>query len=230
MYKLPTPIRSLVLYTLFFTSFLSAPYSANAQFNRDILLGIVNQCLDSSVPGYCSNCSTPVTSSECRPHAKCTESIEIWALNPNFTAIRDIKMCGCPSTFVHGLALPRARVSGVEDPNKPSAIWQFAWEAVVSKIPESELALIVNPQNHRSQDQLHIHLLRFKPELKVAMLEHLAGNTGDLRQVWEIAENYAKSNNLSDYGVTVIRSDENHFYVLVNTDSPEYLYGIYKCH
>jgi len=80
--------------------------------------------------------------------------------NDRFTALRDIKMCGCPSDFVHGPALPIYRVTGVEDPLRPEGIWQFAWDVAIQRMKPESIALVVTPRLHRSQNQLHVHLLR----------------------------------------------------------------------
>jgi len=55
----------------------------------------------------------------------------------------------------------RALVSGVEDPKRPTGIWPFAWAVARQRIPEEmEIGLAINPTQLRSQDYLHIHLVR----------------------------------------------------------------------
>jgi CDP-diacylglycerol pyrophosphatase len=79
-------------------------------------------------------------------------------------AIRDMVACGCPADFVAGLALPRSRVTGIEDPRRPEGIWPFAWRAASARITdELEIGLAINPEDARTQDQMHVHLLRLTP-------------------------------------------------------------------
>ena len=37
-------------------------------------------------------------------------------------------MCGCSKDFIHGLAMPRSEVTGIEDIRRREEIWQFAWD------------------------------------------------------------------------------------------------------
>ena len=70
----------------------------------------------------------------------------VWARTAQFVAIRDLKMCGCDAAFVAGLALPRTRVTGIEDPARPEGIWRFAWGVARGRIPdELEIGLVINP-------------------------------------------------------------------------------------
>jgi CDP-diacylglycerol pyrophosphatase len=88
----------------------------------------------------------------------------VWAKTAQFVAIRDLRMCGCDAGFVAGLALPRARVTGIEDPVRPEGVWRFAWGIARDRIPDDlEIGLVINPIEARSEDQMHIHLLRLKP-------------------------------------------------------------------
>ena len=63
---------------------------------------------------------------------------QIWALTEEYVAIRDLKMCPCGADFVHGLALPRFTVMGVEDPQRPNAIWRFTSDAAQKADPRRE--------------------------------------------------------------------------------------------
>ena len=91
----------------------------------------------------------------------------MWAKTKEFVAIRDLKMCGCPPGFVAGLALPRARVTGIEDPRRPEGIWPFAWQVARTRIPdERQIALAINPKDARSENQMHVHMLRLRPETR----------------------------------------------------------------
>src|SRR5262245_55323697 len=152
--------------------------------SRTILWRIVSQCLDPSVAGYCATCPSPIGGA-CSADTICTRTTEVWAETPTFVAIRDIKMCGCPEGFVHGLALPRARVFGIEDERRPSGIWPFAWAAATSRIAEpTSIALVVNPPDERTQDQLHVHLVRLAPDARRRLAARSPGRTAALDPVW----------------------------------------------
>ena len=85
----------------------------------DTLLHIVQACIDPSTQNYCAQCRLPQKSAGCPAAPTCRSTVEIWAQDNEFVEKRDIKMCGCPDDFVHGLVLPKATITGVEDPNKP---------------------------------------------------------------------------------------------------------------
>ena len=125
----------------------------------DVLLHIVSQCIDPSKVNYCSQCLLPRRDAHCGA-SECKQTNEVWAINTQYVAIRDIKMCGCPSDFVHGLAMPRDVITGIEDGKREEGIWQFAWDVSLERIEAQSLALAVNPKAKRTQNQLHIHLVR----------------------------------------------------------------------
>lgn len=216
--------RWIVLFAL-----LIASTHSHAQPNRDLLLGIANQCLNPSVENYCSSCSIPRTDSLCATNQQCRSSLEIWSLNDEYASFRDIKMCGCSPDFVHGLTIPRKPITGVEDPLRPNSIWNVAWNVGLTKIPDSELAVVVNPKNKRSQDQLHLHMLRFIPERMNEMNSYLAGTITDLDLVWGTAQRYADSKEWSDYGVLVIKSKPSSFSIFVTPFNSEHAFTNYKC-
>jgi len=128
------------------------------------LWSIVSTCVDHAAHDYCgcsafalSCCSDPAT----------PDADVVWARTREFVAIRDMKMCGCPAGFVAGLALPRTRVTGIEDPRRPDGIWPFAWEAARTRIPdERQIGLAINPKDARTENQLHVHLLRLRPDAR----------------------------------------------------------------
>jgi CDP-diacylglycerol pyrophosphatase len=202
---------------------------AGAAF-RDILSHIVSDCLDPDIPAYCTRCPSPVEG-RCGAAGGCVKTTEIWLQSPDYVALRDIKMCGCPSGFVHGLALPRARVTGVEDPRRPDGLWAFAWQAARSRIePMGEIALVVNPARFRTQDQLHVHLVRLAPHARARLAAKNAARTTTLEAVWSVAARRAATAGLSDYGVLVARDDAGtSFLVLVEGASPEALYTDATC-
>lgn len=208
--------------------FISFTHSS-AQSNRDVLLEISNKCLDPRIPNYCSTCAIPRTDSACQVEPQCRTSLEIWSLSDEFTSFRDIKMCGCSADFVHGLTIPVKPITGVEDPLRPDAIWNFAWKVGTTKIPDSELALVVNPKNKRSQDQLHVHMLRFFPERLSEMNTYFASHVSGLDEVWSAAQRYADSKNWNDYGVLVIKNAQSSFSVFVTPFNAEHAFTNYKC-
>jgi CDP-diacylglycerol pyrophosphatase len=188
---------------------------------RDLLWQIVSQCVDPSRANYCSTCRSPVVGS-C-PDEGCRRTTDVWGQTADYVAIRDIKMCGCQTPgFVHGLALPRFRVTGVEDPARPPGIWAFAWGVARARIAdEGEIALVVNPPGlERAQDQLHLHLVRLAPGARARIAALSPGQTERLDQVWELASRHAGGR--KEYGVLVARNDAGPGFVVVSDPrSPE---------
>jgi len=140
-------------------------------------------------------------------------------------------MCGCPLGFVHGLALPRARVTGIEDPRRPAGIWTFAWETARRRIPdEREIALAVNPPSQRTQDQLHVHLVRLAPGARGRIDGRMATRSATLDDVWTVAARVAATATLDEYGVLVTRDDASReFLITVTTGSPEATFTLGTC-
>jgi CDP-diacylglycerol pyrophosphatase len=138
-------------------------------------------------------------------------------------------MCGCPADFVHGLALPVYPVTGVEDPDRPNEIWQFAWDVAVQKMESDSIALVVNPRQKRSQNQLHVHLLRLKSDARSRFETAPNTHVTNLEQVWQGADRVAHANGFSDYGVLVARHSEHDFLVVVAQESPEDMYTVQRC-
>ena len=222
--------RALICYVLLMLAGSFAATPAVVEASRDALWEIVSLCLDPMVADYCKNCRWPRAESTCSDDKNCTGTTEVWAETKDFAVFRDIKMCGCPKDYVHGLAIPRTRVSGVEDPNRPNGIWRFAWDTARKKIDDpSTIALAVNPQNLRSQDQLHIHIVRLNHKARKQLAELPTSRLQDLDNVWRAAEQGAKEMNLTDYGVIVISHPDGGFLVRVEKGSPEWLYTEAKC-
>jgi len=194
----------------------------------DILLHIVMQCLDPSLENYCSQCMSPRVEGHCGV-TECKKTTDVWASNHQFMAMRDIKMCGCPSDFVHGLAIPRIVVRGVEDPKKPEAIWQFAWETALTKIEPESIALVVNPQAHRSQNQLHIHLLKLSSNAREKLAQNTPSFVDNLEHVWATASRAAAAKGLLDFGVLVSQTGAHQFMVVVTDFSPEAAFTQWTC-
>ena len=199
--------------------------------SRDILWRIVSQCLDATAPGYCTTCASPIEGA-CGDAQSCKATIDVWAKTADYVAIRDIKMCGCPTGFVHGLALPRARVTGVEDARRPAGIWPFAWQTAQGRIAdEQEIALVVNPPGlERTQDQLHVHLVRLTPGARARLAADSPARAPRLDLVWDVAARHAAAKGLTAYGVLVMRDDAaNDFLVITQRESPEYQFTAATC-
>jgi CDP-diacylglycerol pyrophosphatase len=197
--------------------------------NSDILLDIVRHCVDPKLENYCTRCRAPIAEVACTPETSCKKTTEVWSSNTEYVAIRDIKMCGCPASFVHGLVMPLQVITGVEDPLRPEGIWQYAWDEATLRMEAEAIALVVNPQNFRSQNQLHVHLVRLKPQARAEFKSMATGTSSNLLSVWKIAAELAKQKNLPDYGVLVSTEESGGFKVVVTTVSPGHLFTQYVC-
>jgi CDP-diacylglycerol pyrophosphatase len=198
--------------------------------SRDILWTIISSCLDPTAPDYCEKCEWPRTESACAAETFCKETTEVWAENAQFVALRDRKMCGCPSEFIHGLVVPKSRVTGVEDRSRPDAIWAFAWATAMKKIgDESVTALVVNPAADRGQDQLHVHILRLAQEGRRNFGKAHVTCIDNLDDVWKAAGKMAETAGWDDYGVLVAKRPEGGFLVLIDQASPEKGYTQPRC-
>ena len=211
--------------------FIAATFTApcRAEGNRDFLWNVVANCLDPGIPGYDKICSTPITTSA----AACRKTLEVWDKNPEFVFFRDIKMCDCLSdkTFVHGIVLPRSRVTGSEDPNRPAGIWRYAWDNAVKRVGnEADIALVVNPPGTgRSQDQLHVHVVRLNGAGRELIASPRATGVGNPDEIWEKADQLAREKGLAYYGVLVARNPAGGFMLFVNDRNLEYDYTVAKC-
>jgi CDP-diacylglycerol pyrophosphatase len=198
--------------------------------SREALWGIINNCLDISALDYCTVCKVTRTESSCKEKVSCEAQLELWAESSNYIAMKDRKMCGCSEEFVHGLTLPRAQVTGVEDPKRPSGIWDFAWNVARKRINgENTIALVVNPAQHRSQDQLHVHMVRLKEDARKIFSKLATARTDSLDRVWIVAQEKATELKLDDYGVLVATHTDGGFVILVDRESPEYKFTEATC-
>jgi len=225
-YTLLNPYR--IFSNLFFVYFnihiLVFSTHSLATNQSDILLDIVQNCLNTKTQNYCQQCRAPQLLANCSVHSSCTSSIEVWTENEDFVAMRDIKMCGCPSNFVHGLVLPKTIVTGIEDDRRPDAIWQFAWNVAEQHMPIHEIALAVNPKSKRSQNQLHVHLVRLKQGLNPKLDAAWVGITENLSQVWSFASQAAQARHMNEYGVLIALSPQGGYRVALTSESPEWLF------
>jgi CDP-diacylglycerol pyrophosphatase len=209
--------------------FVVAAGCLSADISSDALHRIVADCLDTSDPRYCSRCPSP-QAGYCRLDYPCSRTTQVWALNQEYVAIRDLKMCGCPAGFVHGLALPRFTVTGVEDPRRPDGIWPFAWDVARARIPEEdEIALAVNPPELRTQAQLHLHLVRLLPGARAQVDALRPIRVERLEDVWPAAAEHAASRQLASYGVILIRGLDGGWLVAAVGGSPEGSFTRSRC-
>jgi len=199
--------------------YVEATHAGN---KSDILLEIVQNCLNVKTTNYCQLCRAPQLSANCSGTSSCSSSIEVWAENYDFVAIRDIKMGGCQSDIVHGLVLPKTVVTGIEDDLRSDEIWQFAWNVAEQRIPIDEIALAVNPKSKRSQNQLHVHLVRLKPDLNPKLESGWVGTSENLSQIWSLASQVAKAQQMTEYGVLVAKSPQGGYRLALTSDSPEW--------
>lgn len=212
-----TVLKLLYLCILLFGFFQTSPSLANS----NILLDIVQQCLHTDTPAYCNQCRAPQRIANCPEKTSCKATTEVWAENSEFVAIRDIKMCGCPQDFVHGLVMPKATVTGIEDSRRPDSIWTFSWQVALERLKPHEIALAVNPLNKRTQNQLHVHVVRLKPGFHDKPSQHVVVSTRDLNAVWRLAQQASDERKMPEYGVLVSAAASGEFLVTLTAESPE---------
>lgn len=225
---------------------------AQAQGDRNILWKIVSNCLGSSAALRSGECIAPrqavplaemVFATPAEAARACRRGTEVWGEVPDrFVVFRDIKMCACPDNrgFVHGLAIPYARVTGVEADNRPDGIWQLAWDTGLAKVGAGQktlLGLAVNPMRQRSQDQLHVHIVRLRDDYLQRLKAHpeyvlREVRLRDLSRLWHEAPlPEDKAVRFKDFGV-LVTSDGGDGYVVRITHpkiSPEGEYTEYAC-
>lgn len=205
---------------------------AGGRADRDALWDIVSDCLNPQLSER-GSCESPRDDDIVATDPRCMTTTQVWTQNDHYVAIRDEKMCNCPATFVHGLALPFARLAGTEAKDLPEGIWPFAWEAARARIAEeSAIALVVNPPSQRTQDQLHIHLVRLRAGARKSIAARSAVTVPSLDAVWETANKIAAERRLKDYGVVVTSAGNGTFALLVSDfvgAPPEMTFTQYRC-
>jgi CDP-diacylglycerol pyrophosphatase len=215
-------IQTLTLAVALTIALSTSASAAAAPAKRDILWDIVSNCLDTSATDYCNKCRWPRPETSCAATLVCKQTTQVWAETEEYVVLRDRKMCGCPDGFVHGLAIPRSRVTGVEDQRHPEGIWPFAWDIALHRIQDPrEAALAVNPAGLRAQDQLHVHIVRLKKGARQNFCSNYMTRVPSLDHVWAVASKLAASTWLYDYGILVTSHPEGGFIVLVDRKSPE---------
>ena len=245
------PLLSLphLLFLLAALLVMAAP--SHAQSRRDILWNIVSNCLSADAAQHTRDCiaprKAPLAAMKFNTPAEatryCRSGSDVWDEVPGqFVAFRDIKMCACPDNarFIHGLAIPYAKVTGVEAANRPDGIFAFAWKVGSDRLgaeaPQT-LALAVNPMMLRSQDQLHVHIVRLRADYQKQIAEHpryilRTVRLKDLSQVWQQAPLPSDSVfRFRDFGV-LITADPAGGWILRLTSpliSPEDEYTAWEC-
>jgi len=136
-------------------------------------------------------------------------------------------MCGCRlNGFVQGLAIPRTLIAA----NRPNGIWDFAWKAGLEQgIAGNELALVINPANDRSENQLHIHIVRLKSDARNSFRKEKTTAVDSRAKVWQTATASAAGNGLNFYGVLAAANPAGGYLVVVSAESPENLYTAARC-
>ena len=169
----------------------------------------------------------------------CRSTTHVWARSADrrFIVIRDLKMCEektppHDARFVHGLAIPLTRVWGVEDEQlyaapEQNGIWQLAWDAALLQgLREDEIALAANPPEVRSQNQLHIHIVRRNRQAMPPAIP-----LPDLRNVWQRAAEAGQGIACRNYGILIQKSGDG-FRMLVEAPvrdrNPEERYTVYQ--
>src|SRR5262245_59910948 len=75
----------------------------SAEASRDQLRTLVEKCLGLE---RASDCPALVADRDPADEAGCRNTTQIWEKSAEFVVIRDLKECGCPGGFRHGLAMP----------------------------------------------------------------------------------------------------------------------------
>ena len=238
----------------------AAPSLGAAGGDRDVLWRIVHRCLDAGAPDYCASCPDPIEGSSCAV-SNPLRRLQVWAKDSSYLAMRcSGDRCLCGGGFVHGLVLPLSPVTGVEDgrtlePGMAGA-WSFAWDAAVKKIKDRDaIVLLINPPGRRTQDQLHIHIVRLLPGARRALLSRsqarlalfLKKRNGKapvpgavfrrmpgLSRVWAAAAQAARSRRFKGYGIAVIRDSPGYLIVVLDggcgrCPNPEEAFSINSC-
>jgi CDP-diacylglycerol pyrophosphatase len=226
--------RRLVCVALVFAG-LCVATSADALESRDLLWERIG-CLDPARVANGDACTTPRADGVDNRDAACRQTTQVWAQSARFVAIRDRRMCNCPNGFVHGLAMPFARITGIEADNLQEGIWQFAWDAAHTRISDEDtIALVVNPPAQRTQDQLHIHLVRRRAGACESFQAGATVSVPNLDHVWKIAKTRAHDRGFTNYGLLVTRCSPQGFTVLIEevaanaTTGPENRYAQGDC-
>ncbi|MGH6794221.1 MAG: CDP-diacylglycerol diphosphatase [Methylocella sp.] len=98
-----------------------------------------------------------------------------------------------PLNATHVIVVPTSHISGIESPallrkNAPN-YWEDAWDArrfveegARRPLPRDKIAMAINPEASRSQDQLHIHVACVAP----AVADFLRRHQAEIHQTWSV--------------------------------------------
>jgi len=221
----------------------SAPFASHLLAgDPDALWQIVSTCIDERSDPQAALCSCPALVHSCCDDAGTPDGDVVWSKTAQFVAIRDLVACGCPGSFVAGLALPRTRITGIEDPARPDAIWPFAWQVARSRIPaEVEIGLAINPIDARSQNQMHVHMLRLKPGVRAAIegaraSGRLADPAGtvvvalpDLSGVFAAAAARVGASEMGLHGILVVAARDGGFLAAITDRRSPQAFTVNRC-
>jgi CDP-diacylglycerol pyrophosphatase len=129
-----------------------------------------------------------IVDGHCVPHARAgvgPDPCALVDLAAGYAVLKDIRGA------TQFLLIPTVRVSGIESPSilAPDApnYWQEAWQArrfVIQRagrdLPRQGIALAINAQSRRSQNQLHIHIDCIRVDVKAV----LAAKGGEIGLQW----------------------------------------------
>lgn len=231
---LPLPCAAVLLFALLLIALLTTtalasdpPPLGTPAPHADALWRIVSSCIDGE--DGLSFCKCPAFNRSCCERTATPNADVVWAESADFVAIRNMSMCGCGGDFVAGLALPRARITGIEDPKRPDGIWPFAWDVARKHIPEtSEIALVINPPEDRTQNQMHVHIVRLTPKGRAQIDTSTTGDDTigltlpDLRGVFTAAVEKLGPERIGGWGIIVTPWPAGGYRaVLVDEQSPE---------
>lgn len=197
-------------------------------------------------------CRCPAMIRSCCHDVTTPDDDVVWAVTPQLVALRDMTSCGCaiPSgavsgapPFVAGLAMPRTHVTGIEDPSRPDAIWPFAWQVAKTRIPdELEIGLVINPVDTRTQDQMHVHLLRLtagvrarldalRPTADGAQLaaDAIVVPLPDLDRVFRVAQDRVGAAAMGAHGILVARARGDGYLAVLTTRSSPQAFTVNAC-
>jgi CDP-diacylglycerol pyrophosphatase len=80
---------------------------------------------------------------------------------------------------------------------------------------------VVNAPQLRTQDQLHIHIVRLRREARERLAGRSTARVARLDEVWTAADRLARASGRPDYGVFVARDPAEGFVVLADTGDIE---------
>jgi len=81
----------------------------------------------------------------------------------------------------------------------------------------------------RSQDQLHVHIVRLQESARSRLAKLEAARVQNLDDVWKVAARSAALAKLDDYGVLVVSAQDAGFLVFVDRESFERSYTEATC-